>query len=262
MNAQLANIDLIFVILRHVTKAMDNSNDIWQECYKSIRNFYKNKIVIIDNNSDKTILLLNITLENCEIIDFENYQNRLFSPFLFLLNYDFNRAIILHDGCIIQKYVDFSQFIDCKYIWHFDTKLYDNSYLIERQLNSLENNQELVNIFRKKNFTGCMGCCIGIDKTFLVNMEKKYKISNLKNIIINQEEAIAFERTLSVLCFSLSTNIANDLSFEGEIKDMVWGYIYKHFVNKQKIFNVNMEGRDKEIDISTKSIIKIFGARR
>ena len=254
--------NIIFVIIRHVTKSMNNSNDIWQECYKSIRNFYNNKIIIIDNNSDRTILKQYITLENCEIIDYENYQNRLFSPFLFLLNYDFERAIILHDGCIIQRYVDFSKFINCKFIWHFDTKLYDNLYLIERHLKNLENNHEIINIFRENKFTGCMGCCLGIDKNFLINMENKHKISNLKNLITNQEEAIAFERTISILCFALYPDLINDLSFEGEIKDMVWGYIYKHFINKQKIFKVMYEGYEKEIDISTKSIIKIFGARK
>jgi hypothetical protein len=254
--------EIIFVIIRHVTKAMDNSNDIWQECYKSIRNFYNNKILIIDNNSDKKILNNDNIVENCEIVNNENYETRLFSPYLFLINYDFDRAIILHDGCIIQKYVDFSQFLNCKFIWHFDTRLYDNSYVIERQLNILENNEELNKIFREKKFTGCMGCCLGIDKKMLMELERLYKISNLINIIKNQEETIAFERIISILCFSLYPNIINDLSFEGEIKDMVWGYTYRNFMDKQKIFKVKYEGYEKEIDISTKSIIKIFGARK
>lgn len=253
---------MIFIIIRHVTKEMENCNEVWQECYKSIRRFYSNKIVIIDNNSDKTILNTNIMLENCEIVDNENYETRIFAPFLFLLNYDFDRAIILHDGCIIQKFVDFSQFVNCKYIWHFDTKLYDDSFLIERQLSLLENNQPLINMFREKKFTGCMGGCLGIEKQFLINMEKKHKISNLKNIITNQKENIAFERTLSVLCASLYDDITNDLSFEGEIKNMVWGYIYKHFASKQKLFKVTYDGHEKEIDITEKSIIKIFGARK
>jgi hypothetical protein len=254
--------EIIFVIIRHVNKSMNNCNEVWQECYKSIRNFYNNKIIIIDNNSDKSILKCDILLENCEIINNENYETRLFSPYLFLLNYDFNRAIILHDGCILQKYVDFSLFQNVKYVWHFDTKFYDNLFLIERQLKSLINNSDLLNIFREKKFIGCMGCCLGIDKKFLMDLEKLYKISNLKNIINNQAESIAFERTISVLCFSLHPCIANDLSFEGEICDMVWGYIYEHYNNKQTIFKINCDGYEKEIDISNKSIIKIFGARK
>jgi hypothetical protein len=256
------NNDFIFVIIRHVNKTMPNCNEVWQECYKSIRKFYNNKIIIIDNNSDLDVLKYDILLENCETINNKYYETRLFSPFLFLLNYDFNRAIIMHDGCIFQKYVDFSKFQNCKFIWHFDTKIYDNKLLIEEQINVLENKIILLDIFRKQKITGCMGCCLGIDKKFLMELENVYKISNLKNIITDQEKAIAFERTISVLCFSLYPDIINDLSFEGEIINMVWGYIYQHYVNKQKIFKIPSDNGEREIDISNKSIIKIFGARK
>ena len=59
-------------------------------------------------------------------------------------------------------------------------------------------------------------------------------------------------------------NLINDLSFEGEIKSMVWGYLYKHFVNNVKVFKwIDYDTRQEvEVDISNKSIIKIFGARK
>ena len=63
--------DYTFVILRHVTKDLDDSCEIWKECYKSIRLFYSNKIIIIDNNSDYSIIKNNIELDNCEIIKSE-----------------------------------------------------------------------------------------------------------------------------------------------------------------------------------------------
>ena len=62
--------EIIFVILRHVTKELDNSDDIWKVCYRSIRQYYKsNKIIIIDNNSDYSIIKNDIELENCETIN-------------------------------------------------------------------------------------------------------------------------------------------------------------------------------------------------
>ena len=253
--------DIIFVLIRHVTKKMSNSNEVWQECYKSIRKFYNNKILIIDNNSDYDIIKYDILLENCEIIKNPNYETRLFSPFLFLLNHEFNRAIILHDGCIFQKHVDFLKFKNSKFIWHFNTKTYDNLFLIKNQINNLTNNSQLFSLLKYNKFIGCMGCCIAIEKSFLNVMEKMYKISNLKNIINNQEEAIAFERTISILCFSLYPNIINDLSFEGEISSMVWGYTYKDFINKKLLFNSTIDN-NIQIDISQKSIVKIFGARK
>ena len=254
----------VFVVLRKVSKSMENSDTVWQECYKSIRKFYNNKIIIIDNNSDNDTLTTSVHLENCEIINNKYYETRLFAPFHFLINFDFNRAIILHDGCIFQNFVDFSKFKNVKFIWHFDMKIYDDVNNINNQLNLLTNNDDLQNVFRKSNFTGCMGCCLAIEKEFLMHIEHKHKISNLVNIINNQESAIAFERTISIICFSLYPNLINDLSFEGEIKKMVWGYRYKHFVDNVKVFKCVEWDTQKEveIDISEKSIIKIFGARK
>jgi hypothetical protein len=255
--------DYIFIILRHVTKDLKNSDEIWKICYKSIRQFYNNKIIIIDNNSDYSIIKNDIELDNCETINCEFYNSRLFSPFYELLNIDFDRAIIIHDGVIFQHFVDFSSFKNVKFIWHFDTKQYDNIGLIENQLNLLLNNNILFDIFKKKKYTGCMGCCLAITKKFLTNLEDSFKISNLKTNIKNQQDAMAFERTISILCFALYPDIINDLSFEGEIKYMVWGYNYNHYINKQKTFeSIEWDTQKKvTIDITNKSIIKIFGAR-
>lgn len=256
--------DYVFIILRHVTKDLQNSDEIWKECYKSIRLFYKNKIIIIDNNSDYSIIKNNIELENCETINSSNFNCRLFTPFYELLKINFERAIIIHDGVIFQKFVDFSKFEDVKFIWHFVMKKYDDINLIEKQLSVLTNNNELFNIFRQKQFVGCMGCCLAITKDFLLKLENKFKISNLKDIITNQQDAIAFERTISVLCFCEKQNLNNDLSFEGEIKFMVWGYSYSDYINKQIYFEQTEWDTNKNIviDITPKSIIKIFGARK
>jgi hypothetical protein len=253
-----------FVILRHVTKQLNNSDEIWKECYKSIRLFYNNKIIIIDNNSDYNIIKNDIELKNCEIINSSAFNSRLFSPFYELLNIDFERAIIIHDGVIFKKFVDFSKFEEVKFIWNFNMKQYDDINLIEGQLSVLKNNNILFDIFRKKYFVGCMGCCLAITKPFLMKLEEKYKISSLKNIIKNQQDAIAFERTISVLCFSEKPNLINDISFEGEIKHMIWGYSYLDFINNKKYFQQKEWDTNKNvvIDISNKSIIKIFGARK
>jgi hypothetical protein len=245
-------------MLRHVTNSMPNSNEVWKESYKSIRKYYSNKIVIVDNNSDYSLINYDFNLENCEIYNNPHFQTRLFAPILYLLNIDFKKAVVLHDGCIFQKYVNFNEFKNVKYIWHFDTKLYDEIPVINMQLNSLSNNSNLYNILSNNNYTGCMGCCFSIEKSFLLNLENKYKISNLKYIINDQKQQIAFERTFSILCFAEYPDIINDLSYEGEIKDMVWGYNYKNFIDKTKIFY----NGNHCIDITNKSIIKIFGARK
>jgi hypothetical protein len=40
--------NIVFVILRHVSNSQQN---YWIRCYESIRKFYENKIIIIDDNS-------------------------------------------------------------------------------------------------------------------------------------------------------------------------------------------------------------------
>jgi hypothetical protein len=255
---------LVFIILRHVTKELENSDELWKECYKSIRKFYTNKIIIIDNNSDYSIIKNNINLENCEIINSGYYKSIVYSPFYELLNIEFDRAIIIHDGVIFQNFVDFTKFENVKYIWHFDTTQYDNNCLIEDQISKLSNNTILFDIFREKKHPNCMGCCMGITKDFLMKLEEKFTLSNLRFHINNLTHAIAFERTISTLCFALFPNIINDLSFEGEIKYMVWGYRYSDYINKKKYFEQIEWDTNKNviIDIQSKSIIKIFGARK
>ena len=257
--------EIIFVILRHVTKELDNSDDIWKVCYRSIRQYYKsNKIIIIDNNSDYSIIKNDIELENCETINCEFYNTRVYSPFYELLKIDFDRAVVIHDGVIFQKFVDFGKFENAKFIWNFDIKIYDNISLIESQISLLSSNDTLFDILRKKEYSGCMGCCLAITKVFLTKIETNFTLSNLKYNIKNQEDAIAFERTLSLMCFALHPNIIHDISFEGEIKKMVWGYGYDDFINKKKIFESIEWDTQKHvtIDITDKSIIKIFGARK
>ena len=127
---------------------MEHSQEVWKECYKSIRRFYNNKILIIDNNSDYSIMNNDISLENCEIVNNTFYENRLYAPFYYLLNNNihYNKAIIIHDGVIFQKFVDFNSFSNVKYIWHFDSKEWDNVPLIEYQLEKLTNNSVLYDI--------------------------------------------------------------------------------------------------------------------
>ena len=56
-----------FILLRHVNSV--TSNLYWQQCYMNVRTLYpKQKIIIIDDNSDVAFLQSNIVLYNTEII--------------------------------------------------------------------------------------------------------------------------------------------------------------------------------------------------
>lgn len=59
-----------FIILRHVHTS--DHNRLWQKCYRCIREHYPdNKIVIIDDASDKQHLTTELTLHNTEILQSE-----------------------------------------------------------------------------------------------------------------------------------------------------------------------------------------------
>jgi len=237
---------MIFVILRHVT---ESTKEFYKECYKSIRKFYNNEIIIIDNYSNKELIDNDFVMTNCSIIENKlNPDLRLYLPFYHLLHIDFEKAVIIHDGTIFHEYTDFSNIIDIKSMWHFDTKQWDDFNLITQQLNSLTNSSHLFDILNNRTYFGSLGASLIITKDFLVKLENKYKISNLKNIIHSKPHACAFERTIVILCLSLYPDLKYDKSVCGEIGDMTWGLTLSEYKNSLNIHK-------------KKPMIKLFGGR-
>lgn len=234
-----------FVILRHVDNAYFDR--YWIEAYKSIRKFYKDTpIKIIDTGST---CASTIPTENCDIIQAEYSGSRLFAPYYELLKLeDYSKAIVIHDGLIFNRYIDFSEYPPVKFLWHFETHDYDNDALITKQIEALENHEDALNLYKSKAWYGCLGCLMVIDKSFLDGLEEKYKLKRLINIINNKDDAIAFERTVAVLCYQEYPVLKDEPSIEGDIRNMIWGYRYEDFMN-------NPSAQDG------KPFFKLFGAR-
>ena len=223
-------------------------NNYWTESYKSIRKFYPDiDIKIIDNNST---CASTIPLTNCEIIQAEYPESRLFSPYYeFLKMNGYSKAVIIHDGFIFNSYIDFNTVHNAKFMWHFETHDYDNHDLETRQISLFDNNEPLLKMYNSKQWHGCLGCLLVIDKPFITMLEDKYKISRLVTMIHNQEGAIAFERVIAVLCYYEHPDIVNDLSFEGDIRNMIWGYRYSDYVQNPTVQQ-------------TKPFFKLFAGRK
>ena len=112
-----------FIIVRHVRSELTNL--LWQECYKCIRKFYDNKIIIIDDNSDSTFLTTLDNLVNCELIQSEFPKRAELLPYYyFLKNAWFDTAVILHDSIFIQEPIKFDKYN--KFLWHFVSHEWDN----------------------------------------------------------------------------------------------------------------------------------------
>ena len=64
-----------FIIVRHVNS--EKTNNYWIESYKSIRKYYNNKIIIVDDNSNYEYVKINddIKIYNCEIVQ-SKYNSR------------------------------------------------------------------------------------------------------------------------------------------------------------------------------------------
>jgi hypothetical protein len=215
-------------MLRHVSNSY--YDNWWIATYKSIRTFYPDThIKIIDNNSTCASV---IPLENCEIVQAKYPKTGLYSPYYeFLHINEYSKAVIIHDGFIFNKYVDFSNIRNVKFLWHFEDHNWDDNDAIMSLFNVLENNEQLINLYVSRAWNGCMGCISVIDKSFLNILEEKYKISNIAPIITERNRVWAFERVLAVLCYNEYTDLKHSPSIEGDIRNLIWGYTYNDYIN-------------------------------
>ena len=201
-----------FVMIRHVCS--NETNIAWQNCYNSIRQFYNNKIVIIDDNSNPqyltTIELINTTIINSEFPK----RGELLPYYYFIKNKFFDRMIVIHDSMSIKQYFDFDKInryknytrlfsfgnnayqIDIKYFKEMTQYLKGGNILYQYHLNNI------------KRLIGCFGICYVIDHTYLLEIERKYNISNLVNYVDTRPKRQTLERLLSCL-FEMDKSMNN-----------------------------------------------------
>ena len=236
-----------FIILR---KVVDNDTDkLWIRCYESIRKFYDNRIIIIDDNSDYKYLTVDKDLINTSIV-YSEFKNRgEILSFYYYHKYNFcDRAVILHDSMYICKKIDFSSienFNNYTRLFSFSNKWYNfDNVNIEPQINQLDNSEELLNYHHKNksNMIGCFGCTMVIEHHFLNFIVKKYNLFNLLNIVTTRNHRKGLERTMSLILKKseeeLNFNTITDLygtihkhiDLQKEKKDKI--FIYKEFVGR------------------------------
>lgn len=204
---------IVFVILRHIRNARDNN--LWISSYNSIRNYYTNKIVIIDDNS--TINTVNGKLTNTEIIKSEFNGAGELLPYYYFLKYKWaDKMIFLHDSMgINRRFQDKEVEADAKFHWHFNSN--------EKQTNSneqsklllyvslLENNKELLAFIKNESsvWKGCFGAASIIDYNVVLYLEHKYSLfTSLPVMIRIRSDRETFERLFGIVLFF--ENIVND----------------------------------------------------
>lgn len=226
------NNDFGFIVLRHINNS--NSNKLWITSILSIRRFYNNTIYIIDDNSDFSLVTEDINyIKDCILIKSEYPKRGELLPYFYLLkNNLFKKAVIIHDSTFINKYINFLNIKDIKFIWHF-THEWDNCEKELQMIDLLENNIKLKDLYNEKDkWLGCFGVQSVIDYDFLNYIQNKYNLFELLNYIDSREKRMDLERIFSLVCYSEINDDCNEISLYGKIHHFIhWGYTYDKYID-------------------------------
>lgn len=189
----------VFVILRHLRNVRDN--DLWISSYNSIRKFYTNKIIIIDDNSE--VNTVNGKLVNTEIIYSEAPGAGEILPYYYFLKYMWaDRMIFLHDSMFINRPFKNSELDgSIKFHWYFNDNLND-SRKINNYITMLNNGDKIKEFISNPGtkWLACFGATTICDLSMIKYFEEEYKLfSTLIFSIRNRKDREAFERVFGIV---------------------------------------------------------------
>ena len=192
----------VFVILRHLRTTRDN--DLWISSYNSIRKFYTNKIVIIDDNS--SINTVDGKLANVEVIKSEFNGAGEILPYYYFLRYKWaDRMIFLHDSMFINRpFRDTELDNNIKFHWYFNKSKEGDFRKIINYVSMLTNSTELQAFTTDPETTwfGCFGATSICDLATIQYLEEEYKIfSNLVLAIRTRKDRETFERVFGIVLY-------------------------------------------------------------
>jgi len=240
-----------FIIIRHVNSEITNL--LWQECYKCIRVFYDNPIVIIDDNSDSnfitTLEMTNVTLIQSE------YPKRgeLLPYYYFLKGAWFDTAVILHDSVFIQCLINFDK--PNRYLWHFVSHGNDDTVNEIEYIVKLQNKKPLLDLYLSKDkWYGCFGVMSIITHKVICDIEAKYNFFILLDTVVSRTQRMAIERVFAVILAYESGLNKGDCSYFGNIEK----YCKWSFSEKYTIVDYF---RDKKANNIKLPIVKLWSGR-
>lgn len=193
-----------FIILRHVRNEV--TNGYWIKCYKSIRKYYPdNVVVIIDDNSNYDYVTNindeSLSLYNTHIIQSEYPGRGELLPYYYFIHYKklFNIAVILHDSAFINQYIpDLDTVTSYKMLWEFEhdwDQIEDETCMIHRF-----QDDRLTKFYEDKTkWTGCFGCMAVIQYDYLKYINKTYSIEKLLDCVKTRYNRSSFERVIACL---------------------------------------------------------------
>lgn len=250
-----------FIITRHVNS--DITNNYWNCCVQCIRNYYPlQKIIIIDDNSNPIYLKSEREYEKVEIIQSEYPGRGELLPYYYMIKLKFfNNAVILHDSVFFHRKINFEYLIGKAKVlslWHFnlDTENVNNSVRIATALQNtpillrnLTSTSINLNVKKKK---ACFGCQCFINLKFLLDLEKKYSITEMLTTVRNRQDRCSLERILGIIFEMESANQKVRI-------ESVFGNIFNHpHFNKYKYLNYLYDKANNKLPVS---VIKVWTGR-
>jgi len=216
-----------FILLRHVNSK--ESDNYWKSAYESIRKYYSNPIVIIDDNSNS--FLTSIPMKNTIVLQSEYPGRGELLPFYYYIKHKwFDQAVILHDSAFINKKIDFHVH-SYKILWEFTKHQYDKPLKEKQLIHALKNNEELLALYETKQWKGCFGCMMIVRHSFLKELNRTYDFSRLLPLVKNREDRKGLERVIACMFQTKGTAV----SMLGDI--IVYGikpftYSYLDYINR------------------------------
>ncbi len=193
----------VFVILRHLRNPSDN--DLWISSYNSIRRFYTNKIVIIDDNSSMNTV--NGKLYETDII-YSDYPGagECLPYFYFLMHRWADRMIFLHDTMFLHRpFLPSEVDTTLRFHWHFDPT--DKEFIprLQQLLTSFKQHEPLTSFLSSAPTTAwkaCFGVAGVIDLSVANQLEEKYKLFSTAVLMIrNRRDREMMERLFGLVAF-------------------------------------------------------------
>ena len=192
----------VFVILRHLRNAQDNA--LWTAAYQSIRTYYTNKIIIIDDNSQ--VNTFNGSLVNTDVIESEYRGAGEILPYFYFFQHKWaDRMIILHDSMTLHRPFRPAELEGIlRFHWHFSMKEKAYHTKMALQFSSMRHHEGLLSFLNDSTsqWMGCFGGAAMISYDAVEHLEKKYGFfSTLVLAIKTRKDREAFERMLGAVTF-------------------------------------------------------------
>jgi hypothetical protein len=220
-----------FVILRHVNS--EETNKYWQLCYKCIRNYYPESMILIVDDNSSCEYLSNINLYKT-IIVFSEYAGRgELLPYIYYLKYKISdAAVFIHDSVFINSFIDF-KVDNFKFMWEFESSCVPSNPDLEPIMIKAFNDKELLDFYENKSlWKGCFGGMSVITHNYLTFINDKYNLSLLINLILNRQDREAFERVIACL---LQKNFCKNTIFGNIHSYCHWGIKFNEKNNWQHL---------------------------